>query len=164
PRRHRRRPGDGTPDAGAGRGRVVEGGARLADLARLQPDGPRPHHRLRLLRTAPPARPRLGAAALGGGRPGAPAGLRPRDHARALRRTRRRARGHGRSRVLAGTAARPRPPGRARPRTGRPALPARVPEDARGAEPGPAEPGQEAETHGLLTPGPAGPPDQDRSL
>ena len=43
----------GTPHAGAGDHRVVEGGARRADLRRLQPDRPRPHHRLRLLRTRP---------------------------------------------------------------------------------------------------------------
>src|SRR5665647_2327120 len=54
-----------------GHDQVVEGGAGPEDLRRLQPDGPRPHDRLRLLRPPQPAGDRVRAAALGRARPGA---------------------------------------------------------------------------------------------
>ena len=96
PLRHRHRPGAGAAHAGPGHHRLVEGGARRADLRRLQPDRPRPHHRLRLLRTPQAARPGLRAAALGRAGRRHPEDFDLRDHARALRRTRRPPRGHGR--------------------------------------------------------------------
>lgn len=78
---HRGGAGAGAPDARPGDHRLVEGGTRRADLRRLQPDGPRPDHRLRLLRTPLPARPRLRPAALGGDRRRRAPRLRPPDHA-----------------------------------------------------------------------------------
>ena len=68
---------------------VVEGGARPEDLRRLQPDGPRPHHRLGVLDPHQPPRHRLRAAALGRGRGRAPERLRRHDDAGPVRRGRR---------------------------------------------------------------------------
>ena len=65
--RHRLRPGAGTPHARARDDELVEGGARRADLHRLQPDGPGPDHRVRLFGPGEPAGAGVGAAALGRG-------------------------------------------------------------------------------------------------
>lgn len=74
--------------------------------------------------------------------------LRPRDDVSAFRRTRRRARGHGRPPLLPGRPPRTRPPGRTRPRAGGSAVSAGVSEDAGGAEAGAAEQGEEGEWGG----------------
>ena len=64
-RRDRLRPRAGARGCRAGHHQVVEGGARRADLRRLQPERPRPHHRLGLLRPADARRAGVGAGDLG---------------------------------------------------------------------------------------------------
>ena len=59
PGRDRARPGDRAAPPRSGHHQVVEGGARRAGLRRLQPDGPGPHHRLRLLAAGQPAGDRV---------------------------------------------------------------------------------------------------------
>ena len=116
--------------------RLVEGGARRADLRRLQPELPRPHDRLGLLPAPDPGRPGLHAADLGRARRGhRPARVQPVHRARPARRRRplgrasttRRTRW---SRCCGSTRSCP---------AGRDALPARLPEDARRAAAGAAE-------------------------
>ena len=63
-RRDRLRPRARPPRRGRDDG-LVEGGARRADLRRLQPEQPRPHHRLGLLPAPDPRRPGLHADDLG---------------------------------------------------------------------------------------------------
>ena len=114
---------------------VVEGGARRADLRRLQPERPRPHDRLAPTAVRPmPARPGLHAAARGTSWPRSrPARPRPSRVPDAVRRARRPARRRSTtsrtpsSRCWSCT----RATRRARPR--RHALPAGLPEDARRA-------------------------------
>ena len=62
PRGDRLRPRARAAAPGRGDDEVVEGGARRADLRRLQPERPRPHDRLRLQHPAEAGRARLGAA------------------------------------------------------------------------------------------------------
>ncbi len=61
PRGHRVRPRARTTDARRGDHEVVEGGARPADLRRLQPERPRPDHRERLQPASATRRPRVDA-------------------------------------------------------------------------------------------------------
>ena len=111
---------------------LVEGGARRAHLRRLQPEQPRPHHRLRLLAATQAGGPRLDPDDLGGaGHPHRPSRLQPLHRPGAGGRRRPLGR-HRRHVVLAGAAAGP-VGGAAR---GRAQLPARLPEDARGATAG----------------------------
>ena len=65
PRRDRLRARARAAAAGAGDHQVVEGGARRADLPRLQPERARPHDRVRLQR--PPEARRAGVGAAGAG-------------------------------------------------------------------------------------------------
>ena len=68
---------------------LVEGGARGADLRRLQPEQPRPHHRLGVLAAADPRRPGLHADDLGrAGRRHGPARVQPVHRPRPARRRR----------------------------------------------------------------------------
>ena len=88
PRRDRLRPRAGPPRRRR-HGRVVEGGARRADLRRLQPEQPRPHHRLGLLAAAPARRAGLHPGHLGRARrPARPPRLQPLHRPRPPRRRR----------------------------------------------------------------------------
>ena len=71
PRRYRVRPraGEARPRS---HHRLVEGGARRADLRGLQPEQPRPHHRLGVLAAPAARRPGLHPAGVGGARPSSP--------------------------------------------------------------------------------------------
>ena len=107
PRGDRLRPRARAAPARRGDDQMVEGGARRADLRRLQPERARPHDRLGLQRAAQAGRAGLGAGDLGrAGRRHPARGLHGRDDARALRRGRRSARGDRRHRPLATAAAR----------------------------------------------------------
>ncbi len=129
PRRDRLRARARATAARAGDDEVVEGGARRADLRRLQPERARPDDRLRLQRAAEAGRAGLGAGDVGRAARDRPGGLHGRDHARPLRRGRRPPRGDRRRRPLAAAAARSLRARRGRGR-GRHALPAVVSEDA----------------------------------
>ena len=122
---------------GRGDDEVVEGGARRADLHRLQPERPRPDDRLRLQRQAEAGSAGLGPGDVGGTARGRPGGLHGRDHGCPVRRLRRPPRGDRRRRPLAAAAARSLRARRGRGR-GRHALPAVVPEDAGRAQAGAA--------------------------
>ena len=65
PGRHRAGPRDRAARAGRGHHVVVEGGARRADLHRLQPERPRPHLRVGVLGARDPDRHGVDAADLG---------------------------------------------------------------------------------------------------
>ena len=106
PRRDRLRARARAAPARRGDDEVVEGGARRADLRRLQPERPRPDDRLRLQRPAEAGRAGLGAGDVGRARRGRARGLHRRDDAGALRRGRRPARRDRRHRPLAAAAAR----------------------------------------------------------
>ncbi len=130
PRRDRLRARARAAPAGPGDDQVVEGGARRAHLRRLQPERARSHHRLGLQRAAEGRRAGLGTADMGRARRGRARGLHGRDDAGALRRCRRSPRRDRRRRPLAAAAA-----GHVRARRGgRHAVPARLPQDAGGAE------------------------------
>ena len=128
---------------------LVEGGARGEDLHRLQPDGQGPDDRLRLLGPAAsrrrPCPPRWTGTSL---TDVAAVGLRRAHHARAVRGGRRPARrAHGPdARRSASTRCSSWPTADERDRgSGRPALSARLPEDAGRADAGPALPQEPAE-------------------
>ena len=82
PRRDRGRPRARAADAGPRDDRVVEGGARRADLRRLQPGRPRPHDRRRLQPAGARARRRVHAGLVGGAGGRRPARLHDPDRAR----------------------------------------------------------------------------------
>ena len=88
-RRHRHRPRARAPAARPRHDVVVEGGARRADLRRLQPGLPRPHHRLGLQPAAAAGRAGVDAGDLGRARRRVePGGLHRAHRARRRSRTR----------------------------------------------------------------------------
>ena len=133
PRRDRLRPRARAAPAGRGDDEVVEGGARRAHLRRLQPERARPHDRLRLQHP-----PEAGRAGVGAARPGTSS---PRSRPRTSRwRPCRRASPRWATATPRSTTSRTRCSrcwtctSATRPRAGRHAVPARLPEDAGRAE------------------------------
>ena len=140
-RGHRVRPRARAADARPGHDEVVEGGAGRDHLRRLQPERPRQNDRVGVLHPSPAARAGVGAVDVGRAARRRPARADGADDAGALRRAGRPARGDQRRRPRPDDAAGVVRARRARPRSRRHALPARLPEDAGGAEAGAAEPG-----------------------
>ena len=137
----------------AGHHEVVEGGARREDLRRLQPERPRPHDRLGVLRPAAAARAGVGAAGVGRAAPTShPTRLHRAHDAGAVRRAwatcTREIDDVAHDLTAAARVVRAR---RARPRSRRHALPAGLSEDARRADARPAQPQERRELGRRLT-------------